>query len=90
MPRVAFTKNLQRHVECPTIEVSGTTVRQVLDAVFAQNPRVRRYVLDDQDALRKHMAVFVDGDQIQDRVTLSDPVASSSELYIMQALSGGQ
>lgn len=66
------------------------TVRRVLDAVFESNPRVRAYVLDDQGALRKHMAVFIDGKQIQDRVTLSDPVHPSSELYIMQALSGGQ
>ena len=37
MPRVTFTPNLQRHVACPTVEVSGATVREVLDAVFAGN-----------------------------------------------------
>jgi sulfur-carrier protein len=86
---VAFTPNLQRHVECAPEAVEGATVRAVLDAVFAANPRLRGYVLDDQGALRRHMMIFVDGQQIGDRDTLSDPVRASSEVYVMQALSGG-
>jgi len=86
---VVFTPNLQRHVEAATETVDGATVRVVLDAVFAHNPRLRHYVLDDQGALRRHMMVFVDGQQIADRVKLSDPVRDASEVYVMQALSGG-
>jgi molybdopterin converting factor small subunit len=89
MARVFFTKNLQRHVSAPEAEAAGDTVAAVLAAVFEDNPRVRGYVLDDQGALRKHMAVFVDGAQIRDRQTLSDPVSDGSEIYVMQALSGG-
>jgi sulfur-carrier protein len=84
-----FTPNLRRHVECPTETVAGATVRAVLDAVFTQNPRLRGYVLDDRGALRRHMSVFVDGVQISDRDGLSDPVRPASEVYVMQALSGG-
>jgi molybdopterin synthase sulfur carrier subunit len=86
---VVFTPNLKRHVECPTELVEGGTVRAVLEAVFAQNPRLRGYVLDDQGALRHHMNVFVDGQQIADRERLTDPVRPASEVYVMQALSGG-
>lgn len=64
-------------------------MRAVLDAVFAANPRLRGYVLDDQGGLRRHMMVFVDGQQIDDRERLSDPVGAASEIYVMQALSGG-
>ena len=86
---VSFTPNLERHVECPTTTVEGATVRDVLDRVFADNPRLRGYVVDEQGALRYHMLVFVDGQQITDRERLSDPVRPTSELYVMQALSGG-
>lgn len=89
MARVAFTQNLRRHVDCPDAEAPGATVRAVLDAVFAANPRLRGYVLDDQGALRKHMSIFVDGKQVDDRAGLTDPVRPESELYVMQALSGG-
>jgi hypothetical protein len=81
--------NLQRHVSCPTTVVTASTVGQALEAVFASNPRARAYVLDDQGGVRKHMNVFVDGEQIRDRTRLSDPVTPDSEIYVMQALSGG-
>ena len=62
---------------------------EVLEGAFAQDPRLRSYVLEDDGALRKHMNVFVNGEQILDRRRLSDAVGDSDELYIMQALSGG-
>jgi hypothetical protein len=89
MAEVVFTKNLQRHVACPTVHAVGSTVREVLEAVFVANAQVRGYVLDDQGALRKHMVIFIDGKQIQDRTGLTDPVSAEAEIYIMQALSGG-
>jgi sulfur-carrier protein len=89
MAEVAFTPNLQRHVEAPRCDAPGATVREVLDRVFADNPRLRGYIVDERGALRKHMTVFLDGRQISDRERLSDPVAPHSEIYVMQALSGG-
>jgi molybdopterin synthase sulfur carrier subunit len=86
---VVFTPNLKRHVECPSETVDGATVRAVLDAVFAQNPKLRGYIVDEQGSLRRHMSIFVDGQQIVDRDRLSDPVRAASEIYVMQALSGG-
>lgn len=89
MARVVFTPNIQRHVACPATEAPGTTVREVLDAVFLSNPQARGYVLDDQKALRRHMTIFIDGVLIRDRVTLSDHVGEGSTVYVFQALSGG-
>ena len=89
MATVVFTPNLKRHVECPTETVDGATVRAVLDIVFAKNPLLRGYIVDEQGSLRRHMSIFVDGQQIVDRDRLSDPVRPASEIYVMQALSGG-
>ncbi len=76
-------------MDCAAVEATGTTVREVLDNVFAVNTRARGYVLDDQSALRKHMTVLVDGHGLRDRSRLSDPVTATSEIYVLQALSGG-
>jgi molybdopterin converting factor small subunit len=89
MAEVVFTANLQRHVACPPMQVAGDTVRDVLERVFEQVPRLRGYVVDERGALRKHMVVFVDGAIVSDRAALSDAVGPSSEVYVMQALSGG-
>ena len=89
MPRVVFTANLQRHVECPPCDVPGATLREVLDGAFALHAKARGYVLDEQGAVRKHMIIFINGEMIQDRDRLSDAVPAGGEVYIMQALSGG-
>lgn len=89
MATLSFTPNLQRHVETPEVSVRGATVRQVLDAYFERNPRVRGYVLDDQGAVRKHVAIFLNRGPIRDRTGLSDPVSEDDTIFVIQALSGG-
>jgi molybdopterin synthase sulfur carrier subunit len=89
MPSVRFTRNIQRHVDCPTLDVPGATLQEVLDAYFAANERARGYVLEDDGRLRKHMAVFIDGQQIEDRDTLSDRVPGNAVIDVVQSLSGG-
>ncbi|MBS2021240.1 MAG: MoaD/ThiS family protein [Deltaproteobacteria bacterium] len=89
MATVSFTQNLKRHVDCPTVEAEGTTVAEVLAAVFTGNPRLRGYIVDERGVLRRHMVIFVDGEQLKDRERLSDAVQPRSAIYVMQALSGG-
>ena len=89
MVTLRFTQNIQRHVACKERAVDGQTVRQVLEQYFEGNEAARSYVLDDQGALRHHMMIFVDGSPVADRATLSDEVGENSELYVIQALSGG-
>jgi len=89
MAKVEFTPNLRRHLAVSAVEVPGGTLRSVLERVFATHERLRGYVLDDQGSLRKHVTVFVDGHRVADRSGLSDPVGDTSEVYVLQALSGG-
>ena len=51
MPIVYFTSHLQHFIDCPALEIAGDNVRTVLDKVFALNPKLRSYVLDDQAPL---------------------------------------
>jgi sulfur-carrier protein len=87
--RVAFTSNLQRHLSCPVQLAPGDSVRAVLDSVFADHPRLRSYILDDQDRVRRHVAIYLNGDCIADRDRLGDAVADTDEIFVFQALSGG-
>lgn len=89
MPRIKFTQNLERHLSVPEIDVAARTVRDALNSVFESNPNLRSYVVDDQGRLRKHVVVFVDGEMIQDRERMDDSLEPDSELFVMQALSGG-
>jgi hypothetical protein len=89
MPTVRFTRNIQRHVSCPTESVAGATLGAALDAYFVAHNEARGYVLDDRGQLRKHMAAFIDGQQVEDRAGLTDAVRDDAVIDIVQSLSGG-
>jgi len=89
MPTVLFTSALQRFLPVPSAQVTGATIAEALAAVLASEPRLRGYVLDDQGALRRHVAIYVNGRPISDRARLTDAVAQDDEIYVFQALSGG-
>lgn len=89
MATIFFTDNLQRHLACSSKEVQADTVREALRQVFAENSLLAGYILDDQERLRKHVTIFVDGCLILDRVQLTDPLKPESRVDVMQALSGG-
>lgn len=89
MPRIAFTPHLQRFLDTPPSTVAGATVGEALDQVFAANPRLRGYLLDEHGRVRQHVTVFVGDAPLVDRTTLTDAVASDTEIFVLQALSGG-
>jgi sulfur-carrier protein len=89
VPTVSFTSALLRFLPVPAAQVEGITVAEALAAVFASQPALRGYVLDDQGAVRRHVAVYVNGEPVRDRVRMTDPVGMHDEIYVFQALSGG-
>jgi sulfur carrier protein ThiS len=89
MAHIFFAPSIQRHIAVPERETDASTLAAALDAAFAAQPRLRGYIVDDQGALRKHLAVFVDGRPVRDRQHLSDALGEDSRVYVIQALSGG-
>jgi len=89
MARMFFTQHLRRLVPHEPVEVQGATLRQALEDLFRQIPQLRTYVLDDQGRLRQHVCAFVDDERIDFSGTLDCAVRPESEIYVMQALSGG-
>jgi molybdopterin synthase sulfur carrier subunit len=89
MPTIHVTSHLRRVALVGPTRVEAATLGAALDAYFAAAPKVRSYILDDQGRLRRHVAVFIDGELLTDKGDLGRRVAPTSEIYVMQALSGG-
>lgn len=89
MCRIVFAPSIQRHVPVEACDVSAATLSAALEAAFAETPALRGYLLDDQGGLRRHLTIFIDGLRLRDRARLSDALAADSEVYVVQALSGG-
>ena len=89
MVTVEFAASLRRHVECAPQSVAPGSLRAALDAALAAAPELAHYVLDDQRAVRKHVAVFVNGQMVQDRCNLDRTLAAGDRVLVIQALTGG-
>jgi len=89
MPTVEFAPALTRHVPCPLQSVEAGTLRVALDSAFRAAPALRNYVLDEQGAVRKHVAVFVNARMIASRTQLDIPLGAQDKVMVIQALTGG-
>ena len=89
MAHLIFTQQLGRFMTVPQVETEAADLRSALDACFADHPRLRSYVLDEQGCLRENVAIFIDGQRARDPRRLDDALQSDSKVYILQALSGG-
>jgi molybdopterin converting factor small subunit len=89
MPQVHFTAHLRSVIRKSPLPVDGADVRDALRNVFREHPQLEGYVLDERGALRQHVCIFLDGERLLNGEALDAPVASASEIYVMQALSGG-
>jgi hypothetical protein len=58
----------------------------VLEDLDGQYPGIRFRMVDEQERIRRHIRIFVNGTQVHD---LARPVRASDEVVIVQALSGG-
>ncbi len=89
MAQVFFTAHLRALTDASHIDAGGNAVGEALATVFETNPRLKGYVLDEQGALRRHVCIFLDGERLSNDTALEAPVGAKSEIYVMQALSGG-
>ena len=68
------------------VTAAGATVAEVLADLDRQFPGIRFRVVDEQDRLREHMTVWLDGERCRDLTAALDGL---DEVVLMQALSGG-
>ena len=68
------------------VEADGATLAELLADLDRRYPGVRFRMIDEQDAVRRHMRIFVNREEVRD---LTTPLRPTDEVQILQALSGG-
>ena len=86
---VEFAASLRRHVNCAPQSVAPGSLRAVLEAALVAAPELAHYVFDDQRAVRKHVAVFVNQQMVRDRIHLDQLLSPGDRVLVIQALTGG-
>jgi MoaD family protein len=71
------------------LTLSAATVRAALEQLERNHPPLYRSVCDETGAVRRHVNLFVNIDNIRDGAGLDTALASGDILTIMPAVSGG-
>ena len=84
--KVVVPSALRSYTERSETEASGATLAALLVDLDRQYPGIRFRMIDKQDRIRRHIRIFVNGEQVRD---LAQPLAAADEVIIVQALSSG-
>ena len=68
------------------VRAAGATLAELFADLERRYPGIRFRLVDEQDCLRRHMRVFVNGSDARD---LATPLKDGDEVFIVGALSGG-
>jgi molybdopterin synthase sulfur carrier subunit len=73
-----------------SVQTSGNTLRDALQALFAAYPGLRDRVATEQGELRPHVNVFVGKEEARFTGGLATPLTEGDEISIIPAISGGR
>ena len=65
------------------------TVCALLDALAAEHPVFDRRVRDETGSLRRHVNVYVDGEEVRRLAGLATPVPAGAQVMVVQSVAGG-
>jgi molybdopterin converting factor small subunit len=71
------------------IELGGSSVGEVVEALVAQYPSLRGQLLSDDGALNRFVNVYVNGQDVRYLDGLATPLGATDELRLLPAMAGG-
>lgn len=84
--KVLIPSPLHSYTGSAWVEADGATLDALLADLDRRYPGIRFRMVDEQDAIRRHIRIFVAGEQVFD---LARPLGGVAEVMIVQALTGG-
>lgn len=84
--KVLIPSPLLSYTRAREVDANGATFAELFADLDRQFPGIRFRMIDEQDRVRRHMRVFLDGEQVFD---LSRRLKPTDSVQIVQALSGG-
>jgi molybdopterin converting factor small subunit len=70
-------------------DAAAASVREALDAVARDYPVLVRRIRDERGELRRHVNVYVRGEDVRRGAGLATAVAAGEEVLVIQSIAGG-
>jgi len=71
------------------LPTTAATVGEALDGLVVNWPQLERRLRDEQGAVRRHIRIYLESDDISDLAGLATPLPDGARIYIVPAISGG-
>ncbi len=71
------------------LSVPGSTVSEVLEALYSAHPEVRSQLVSDDGELHRFVNIYVNDEDVRLQEWLDTPVGESDTLLILPAMAGG-
>ena len=84
--KVLIPSALRSYTESSHADANGATLAELLRDLERQYPGIRFRMVDEQESVRRHIRIFVNGEQVNE---MSQSLNVADEVVIFQALSGG-
>ena len=68
------------------VEARGTSLRALMAGLDKQFPGIRFRLIDEQDRIRPHVCVFVNGERVE---ALATRLKTGDQVHLLGSLSGG-
>ena len=84
--KVGIPQPLRGYTNADQVEAEGGTLEALLHDLDQRYPGIRFRMIDEQDAIRPHVRLFVNRERVR---ALDVPLEDGDEVQILQGLSGG-
>lgn len=84
--KVLIPSALRSYTGISVVNATGATLDAVLADLDRQYPGIRFRMIDEQHHIRRHIRIFIGGEQV---LELARTLQAVDEVVIVQALSGG-
>ena len=84
--KLLIASPLRSYTGADEVEAAGDSLGALLADLDRRYPGIRFRMIDEQDRLRRHMRILVNGEPVKE---LSHRLHPRDEICIVQALSGG-
>jgi molybdopterin converting factor small subunit len=71
------------------LSVPGSTVSEVLEALYSAHPEVRSQLVSDDGELHRFVNIYVNDEDVRLQEWLDTPVGDTDTLLILPAMAGG-